>query len=88
MAYGKPIVATRITGTNELIKPDFNGILVEPKSPGKLAEAVIKILSEKDYADRLGKNGELFSRNFSWEKAVSEYANIYRELRSMRMPVD
>jgi len=80
MAHGKPVVATRIIGTSELVKSGLNGILVEPKNPEMLAEAIIQMLSEKDYAEQLGKNGELFSKNFSWEKAVLGYINVYQEL--------
>jgi glycogen(starch) synthase len=80
MTHGKPIVATKILGTTELVKPGFNGILVDPKDSESLADAIVKLLLEGDYAKRLGENGEQLSKNFTWDRAVSEYIAVYNEL--------
>jgi glycosyltransferase involved in cell wall biosynthesis len=79
MVRGKPVVASKISGIVDLVKPGFNGLLVEPKNPGKLAEAIVSILSAKDYAERLGKNGKAFSENFTWKKSAIEYASAFQE---------
>jgi glycosyltransferase involved in cell wall biosynthesis len=77
MARGKPVIATRIPGTSELVKAEFNGILVEPKNPKKLGDAIMKVLSDTDYARKLGRNGQIFSASFTWEKAVSDYIHLF-----------
>lgn len=79
MAHSKPIVATRILGVSELVNSGINGILVEPRNSEQLSEAIIQVLSEKDYANRLGMNGERFSKKFEWKTAVSKYVDAYRE---------
>ena len=77
MAHRKPVIATRIPGTSELVKADFNGILVEPKNPKKLGDAIMKVLSDTDYARKLGRNGQIFSASFTWDKAVSDYIHLF-----------
>jgi glycosyltransferase involved in cell wall biosynthesis len=79
MAHRKPIVATKILGVSELVTSGLNGILVEPRNSEQLSEAIIQVLSEKNYANQLGTNGELFSRKFGWKKMVAEYMSAYRE---------
>jgi glycosyltransferase involved in cell wall biosynthesis len=79
MAHRKPVVATRILGVSELVNSGLNGILVEPKNPKQLSEAIIQILSEKNYANQLGMNGERFSKKFEWKTVVSKYVDAYQE---------
>ena len=47
MSFGLPIVATRISGVPEVIKDRVNGLLVNPKDPHDLAQALQKILTNK-----------------------------------------
>jgi glycosyltransferase involved in cell wall biosynthesis len=55
MATGIPVVSTRVGGIPELIKDDYNGLLVQPGDTKALAEAIIRILSDKSLANRLSK---------------------------------
>jgi len=45
MAGRRPVVATRVGGTPELVKDGINGRLVPPGDPGALAEAMIEVMS-------------------------------------------
>lgn len=47
MSFGLPIVATRISGIPEVITDGVNGLLVNPKDPHDLAQALQKILTNK-----------------------------------------
>ena len=46
MALGKPTVVSRVGSNSELIKDKVTGLLVPPKNPKKLADAMIKILRD------------------------------------------
>ena len=50
---GKPVVATRATGTVDYIRDGANGLLVEPGDPAGLAAAVNRILQDLPLAQRL-----------------------------------
>lgn len=56
MAMGKPVVATRVIGTVDYIRPGQNGLLVEPGNPQTLAAAVNRILEDPALADQLSRN--------------------------------
>jgi glycosyltransferase involved in cell wall biosynthesis len=54
MSLGKPVVATKPGGTEEIIQDGENGLLVPDNNPDLLAEAVLSYLSDPELAARLG----------------------------------
>ena len=73
MAMGKPCIATDVGGVKEYL--ESCGILVEPKNPEKLAEAIIYLVENRDVAEELGRKAR--------EKVLREHdlsRNIDREL--------
>ena len=55
MALGKPVVATRVAGTEDYIRDGENGLLVEPGDAPALAAAVNRLLRDREFAGRLGQ---------------------------------
>lgn len=81
MAAGKPVVATAVDGTVELIEHDRSGKLVKPGDPRELAEALIETLLDSHAADRLGREAaRRVETDFSIEKMVDSFDGIYRRL--------
>jgi glycosyltransferase involved in cell wall biosynthesis len=81
MAAGKPVVSTRVGGVPELVTEEVHGLLVEPRDPAALAEAVARLLRDPDLAKRLGAQGrERQQREFSLEAMVRRVENLYEEL--------
>ena len=60
MAAGRPIVATDVGGTAELL--DGRGILVPPGDPLALADAIERLLTDPAFASRLGGRARHWSR--------------------------
>ena len=58
MASGKPIVATNVDGAKEAIIEGVNGFLVEPHNIEKFAERVIKLIRDRNLAQRMGREGK------------------------------
>jgi len=80
-AAAKPVVATRIGGTEEVVKDRHTGLLVKPGAPGALAEAVSTILEDKNMAERMGSAGlERISRMFTLESQVHHTINLWAEV--------
>jgi len=52
MAAAKPIVTTSILPNAELIQHEVTGLLVPPKSPEQIAEAIVRFVEEPDLAQR------------------------------------
>lgn len=53
-SLGKPIVASDIAGVREVVRDAETALLVPPGEPGRLAEAVIRLLEDQDLAAELG----------------------------------
>ena len=81
MAVGLPIVATDVSGTNELIIDNKTGILIAPREPGLLAEGLLKVLLDAVLAERLGTAAKKWAHeNLSVERMVSETQAVYEEI--------
>lgn len=76
MAVGLPIVATSVGGVPEIVKEEM-GILVPPKEPQKLAEAINYILDHLEKYQR-EKMVEEARKRFSYEAVGNELDLIYR----------
>lgn len=55
MAMGKPVVATRLAGTTDLLEDGRTGILTEPGDAAGLAAAVERVMRDVEYARKLGR---------------------------------
>ncbi len=81
MAMEKPIVATAIDGIMEQIINGEEGLLVAPKSPLALAQAVKRLVDDPSYARSLGKNARSrVIRDFSVQKMITETMHVYDTL--------
>ena len=52
-----PVVASDIPGPRELVRHGETGLLVPPRDPGALADAIALILSDEDAARSMGEGG-------------------------------
>jgi len=79
MACGIPVIATNLPGVREVVKDC--GLIVEPKNPTKLAEAVNKILGNRKLAEKFSKNGlKKVKDAYDWDKIAQKTMNLYKSL--------
>lgn len=57
MARGVPVVATRVGGIPDLVRHEENGLLVPPRDPQAMAEAMARLISDSCLRRRLIANG-------------------------------
>ncbi|MDP3004053.1 MAG: glycosyltransferase family 4 protein [Candidatus Azambacteria bacterium] len=76
-ASGLPIVATYNSGATSATNDGYNSILVPQNDPQQTAGAIIKILSDNSLRSNLKNNGREWAKNFSWEKIIKSYIEIY-----------
>lgn len=78
MAYGVPAVATDAGGTREIVVDDVSGVLVPLDDPQALADALVRVASDKSLRKRLGRGGfELVNSRFTFERQASQYEDLY-----------
>jgi glycosyltransferase involved in cell wall biosynthesis len=83
MAYGKPIVASRIGGIPELVLDGETGVLFEPGDAGELRTHISRLMGNASLRARMGAAGRTRAeRQFSIEKHNASLIDIYRSLVS------
>jgi glycosyltransferase involved in cell wall biosynthesis len=81
MAAGKPVVATRVGGVPDLVEDGVQGVLVPPRDPRALADAIGRLLHDPGARAELGKRGqERQRRDFDIASTVRHVEDIYEEL--------
>lgn len=81
MAFGLPVVATKVGGISEVIENGRDGILVESENPEELTDAVIKLLDDDKLRDFLSLNAYMKIKDeYSIEKYTENLLNLYKEL--------
>lgn len=83
-AFGKTVVATNVPGNRELIQNDRTGVLVPPRDPEKMAEAVADLLGDPQKARRLGglfrqEVSEKYTLSAMAAKTIALYNEVGRE---------
>lgn len=77
MAQSTPVVTSRGTSTEE-ISGDA-ALLVDPRDPATIAEALQRMLDDEALRDRLGAAGAKRAEAFTWERTAQGLADVYRE---------
>ena len=71
MALSRPVIATKVGEVNFAIKDGHNGILVKEGDYEGFARSILFLLSNKEYAIQLGKNGrDDILAEHTWDKHV------------------
>jgi len=79
MAVGRPIVSTGIGAIPEIIKNNYNGILVQLKDKKELLCALKRILLDDAFSAYIGKNAQNSVESFDWNKIANTMCRIYAE---------
>ncbi len=88
-AAGVPVVATKVGGVVDIIDEGRTGLLVLPKDPEGMAQAVVKLLRDKNLAARIAHEAKVkLESKFTLEHMASQTVAVYEELlRSLRILV-
>ena len=84
MAAGVPVVATEVGGIPECIRDKQSGLLIPPRNPRALAEAIRKILNDDGLRQTLiaGAKADVTAR-FSIERMVKDHEAVYQDVMNM-----
>jgi glycosyltransferase involved in cell wall biosynthesis len=85
IAYGKTAVATAVDGIPEVIIDEETGLLAPPKSPGKMAAQLIRVLRDRELRERMIANAQRHLREtFGPERFSAQLDAIYSEVLRKR----
>ena len=80
MAGGVPIVATAVGGVPEAVRDGREGLLVAPRRPPALADALVALLDDPARRAALGAAARARAADFDLEAAVRRMESVYAEL--------
>jgi glycosyltransferase involved in cell wall biosynthesis len=81
MASGKPVIATRGGGTNEIVINQVNGYLIDPDSADQLIEKIKILMEDQHLMQELGEKGrELAHEKFDLKIMTREYTTLYHKI--------
>jgi len=93
MASRLPVVATEVGGIPEIVAHEKTGLLVPPKNPQALAEAILKLYYNRKLASSYGEEGykvvhEEYSSRAMAKKIIREYEQIARRKNINLRPIN
>ena len=84
MAAGLPVVATRVGGVPAAVADGESGILVEPRDPERLAEALVRLLRDSALRKAMGAAGRVRAlEQFSADRVVPAIEAVWASLLRM-----
>ncbi len=79
MALSKPVVSTAAGGPLEIVEEASTGLLVSPRRPDALADAIGRLLSDRPAAQEMGRRGRLhFEKHYTAGAMAAATAAVYR----------
>lgn len=86
MACGKPVIGCKGEGIEDFVEDKVHGLLVEPKDPDNLAEAMDFLLSHPEERERIGECAQkLVFEKYTWaenaKKTITTYWAVVRKKR-------
>jgi glycosyltransferase involved in cell wall biosynthesis len=81
MACGVPVIATGVGGLADTVIDGVTGILVPPRRPDVLAEALTELLADGARRAQLGAASAARARSrYSWDRIAADSHRVYRQV--------
>jgi glycosyltransferase involved in cell wall biosynthesis len=79
MAAGVPVVATDVPGVRDVVRPGQTGLLVPPRDPAALAQAIGQLIDDAPLRSRLIAAAAVDVRQrFAWDVVLPQYLQLLR----------
>jgi glycosyltransferase involved in cell wall biosynthesis len=87
MTRGRPVIATRVGGTTDLVSDGVNGLLVDPGDARGLADAIRRLVDEPGLRERMGVDALASVTDLTAPAIAARFENLYASaLRATGVP--
>jgi glycosyltransferase involved in cell wall biosynthesis len=81
MAAGAPVVTTPISGIPEIVRDGVNGLLVAPDDATAVADAVVRLRDDRDFAHRISAEARAtVQRELDGERLAGTLQTLFRDV--------
>jgi glycosyltransferase involved in cell wall biosynthesis len=80
MAAGTPVLTTSNVGASEVLTDGEDGLVVEPRDVGAVADALTELAGDPERRRRMGERAREAVQPYTWERYGDELAATYRGL--------
>ena len=80
MVSGMPVIATRVGGVPSMVDDETTGLLVPPADPERLANAIVRLLTDDAERRRLGAGARRVGERHRPERVAAQTVACYREM--------
>lgn len=81
MACGRPVIGARVGGIKFSVVDGETGLLVPPRQPRPLAQALLRFVKDESLSRRMGELARVRMENeFSWPRVAQRVAGVYQNL--------
>jgi len=77
MASGTPVVATNIPGYASVITHGQDGLLASPRNPRELADALLRLLTDRQLRLAIAERGVATANKYRWENVSRQVVDYY-----------
>ncbi len=85
-AYGKPVVAGNVGGALDSVSDGESGLLVDPRDPAAVADAITRLLLDPELARRLGSAGQARAQSYAWPLIAERVEEmLFERIRGARV---
>ena len=79
LQFGVPVIVSKQSGVAEILQ---HAVKVDFWDARKMADAIIKILSEPSLALKLGQGGQHELNHITWQRPAQQVKKLYEEILS------
>jgi glycosyltransferase involved in cell wall biosynthesis len=79
-AVAVPVVCSNAGGVPEVFQDGFNALLYPPGDDDAMAEAIIRLIQDRELAKKISANAVETAKRFTWETAAERTLRVYEEV--------
>lgn len=85
MAAGKPVIVSKANGLAEVLEDGKTALLVTPRSPAAIADAVKRLMEDSALAKSMARQGQrLVHEEYSWRKNAEAMVDLFHGVTGKR----
>lgn len=83
-ACGVPVIGSRIPGLEDVVYPGRTGALVNPESPGEIAQAMSALIANPWLTRQWGEEARRVVQEHDWGRVAARHITLFEELIAAR----